>query len=211
MRFICYGVTLERLSDQQIETIRAWRNSDWVRPMMRYRDVISPEQQRAWFDGLDACRDWYFCTSTTDRPFGLFHVKGVDWSARSGEAGGFVGERDRIGGPEAARATLALMDFAFAVLELETLNATYRGDHHAIKTFNAGLGYEIRARDTDGFVAARVTADRYFRAARSYRMMAARRFGAGARLTSPDAWLANHLGARDSDVLRCHDFDLELD
>jgi hypothetical protein len=172
MHFVRFGVSLHRLESGDLEQVRGWRNSDWVRPYMRYRDLIGPEDQVRWFESLDPCCDWYFVARLEGLPFALFHVKCIDWARACGEAGGFVGDPGFLGRPEPARATLALMDFAFLVLRLESLEAQYSADLRQRVRFNTQLGYRIFRREQDGFVRASVTAEEYFACAATFRRAA---------------------------------------
>ena len=203
MRFVRFGITLERLQPAHLELVRLWRNSDWVRPYMRYRTMIQPDDQKSWFENLDPERDWYFCTAVAGRPLALFHVKGIDWEQASGEAGGFVANPGFIGRPEPALATLALMDFAFLVLRLDSLEAQYSAALRRVVRFNQQLGYRVFRREPEGFVRAQVAAERYFRCAAAFRKAAAALHGGGAELSAIDPWLARRLeqqaGSRQED------------
>ncbi len=185
MRYERFGISLERLAPAHLERVRGWRNHDWVRQRMRVREPIAAAAQTAWFAGLDPLRDWYFVADDGAGPFGLFHVKAIDWTRRCGEAGGFVGERSRLATPAAAAATLALMDFAFEVLALETLEAQYDAGVEALARFNTALGYQP-LRQEDGFVRVSVSAARHFACAAPARAAAARLHGDAARLLDPD-------------------------
>jgi len=172
MEFERFGITLARLESRHLEVVRQWRNGDWVRPLMRFQEVIEPWQQRRWFSRLEPAADWYFCVHVGALPFGLFHVKAIDWTTRTGEAGGFVGDPRFIGRPEPALATLALMDFAFSVLELHALEAQYRKSLPKVVRYNDQLGYQVFSEEAD-FVRARVTRERYFACAETFREAAA--------------------------------------
>ena len=208
MRFVRFGITLERLERTRLEVVRQWRNSDWVRPNMRYRAVVQPADQEPWFERLDPVNDWYFCALLEDLPFALFHVKDIEWTRSCGESGGFVGDPAFIGRPEPARATLALMDFAFLLLRLESLEAQYSPALPRVVRFNDQLGYEIFGVEADGFVRARVTADRYFSSAAAFRRAATARHGGAAVLSAADPWLARYLAERPARSLP--DFRLQL-
>jgi RimJ/RimL family protein N-acetyltransferase len=169
--------------------VRQWRNSDWVRPNMRYQAFVQPEEQRRWFEGLDRKCDWYFTARVKAVPFALFDVKGIDWTEGCGESGGFVGDPRFIGRPEPARATLALMDFTFQLLQLQSLQARYSSNLPRIVRFNEQLGYRIFREEDAGFVCARVSPERYFTCAASLRKAAATLHGNAAVLVSPDPWL----------------------
>jgi hypothetical protein len=141
-------------------------------------------------------------------PFALFHVRDIDALSRVGEAGGFVGEREFVGQPEAAQATLALMDFAFLVLQLKCLQAHYSPRMRKIALFNQQLGYQVDQLEADGFACALVTADRYFERAAAFRAAALRRHGPAAAIYDPDASLVPRL--KELECLKLASFELQL-
>lgn len=174
MQFYRYGICFERLEARYLEMIRQWRNQEAVRLRMQYREIISPEAQTAWFRKLDSHTEWYFVTLRHASPFGLFHIKAVNWEKKSGESGGFVGNPALIGGIEPGLAILALMDFAFFKLGLETLEAKYYPGYQEISMLNQQLGYEIFADESDGFVRAKVSVGRYLQTTEKLRQAAKR-------------------------------------
>ena len=209
MRFTRFGVTLERLGARDLELVRYWRNSDTVRPHMRYQRIISPEDQKVWFSGLNCLNDWYFTGKANAEPFGLFHIKNIDWTSRCGEAGGFAGYPELLGCPEPARAVLALMDFAFLVLQLDALEAQYKVNLSRIVMFNEQLGYERVHQDREGFVRARVLAEGYFDKAALVRKAASQLYGPGALLANTGAMPLKYAGERPQ---RCRDdFQLQIE
>ncbi len=193
MRFIRFGITLQRLEPDDLEMVRVWRNGPRVRPYMRYHELIQPEEQKQWFQSLDAERDWYFIARTGDIPFAVFDIKDIDWSAEYGEAGGFVGDSRYIGRPEPGQATLALMDFGFHLLGLKSLKARYSASLDRIVRLNDRLGYVITHQGADGFLYAQVTADRYLRWAAPLRKAAVTAHGSAALLISPTPWLMSRI------------------
>jgi RimJ/RimL family protein N-acetyltransferase len=182
MRFTRFGITLETLGAADLEMIRNWRNSDWVRPYMRHREVIEPEDQRKWFHALDLERNYYFVTRAGDRPFACLNIKSIDWKSLHGESGAFIGDPAFIGRPEPAQATLALMDFGFLVLRLESLQARYNRGLLRVVRFNQQLGYELKSEGDDGFLYAQITAARYLHCAAPLRKAAATISGTNAIL-----------------------------
>lgn len=208
MRFARFGVILERLTPTHLELVRRWRNSDWVRPYMRYRTMIEPADQEAWFANLDPECDWYFQTEAAGRPLALFHIKSIDWARARGEAGGFVADPEFIGRPEPALATLALMDLAFLVLRLDSLEAQYSSALPRLVRFNRQLGYRVFRREADGFLRAEVTAARYFACAAAFRKAAAVLHGRAADLSGIDPFVARRL-VQHPRLLR-PDFELNL-
>jgi hypothetical protein len=172
MRFFRYGVELERLERKHLETVRQWRNQERIRLCMQFQNEISPASQADWFNALHPNNDWYFLAHAGTIPFGLFHIKQVRWDGKTGEAGGFVGRPEWIGGAEAATAILALMDFAFFQLGLEFLEVTYRPNDSNLEALNRQLGYELLQQQENGFVRARVSAARFLAATKAVRKAA---------------------------------------
>jgi RimJ/RimL family protein N-acetyltransferase len=193
MRFTRFGISLERLRQEHLEFIRQWRNSDWVRPNMRYRKFIAPEDQVRWFKAMDQENNWYFVAYIGDLSFALFHIRDIDWKQERGEAGGFVGYPRFIGQPEPAETTLALMDFAFLVLQLKSLQAHYNAQQPRIAQFNQQLGYETEQVEADGFLRASVTAERYLEHAGAFRKAALALHGPSAILTDPPLSLSRRI------------------
>jgi RimJ/RimL family protein N-acetyltransferase len=175
MRFQRYGITLERLRWSHLDAVRRWRNDDRVRSRMRIQDIITPESHLSWFRSLHQRNDWYFLARAGNDVLGVFDIRNIDWESRSGEAGAFVSTPEFIGSPDCALAILALMDFGFFILRLETLEAKYHPSFREVEALNVKLGYEVCGVDGDGFVKAKVTASRYLASMGSLRLHAGRR------------------------------------
>jgi len=193
MRFTRFGITLEKLQHEHLERVRHWRNSDLVLPYMRYRKVIQPEDQVRWFEAMDPAKNWYFVAHLRNVPFALFHIRDIEWTQAYGESGGFVGEPGFLGRPEAARATLAVMDFAFFLLQLRSLQAHYNPRLPGIARFNEQLGYQIVGQEADGFWSASVTSERYLKCASVFRQAALSLHGPSAILGDADSSLSDRV------------------
>ena len=202
MRYLRYGIELERLETRHLDLVRQWRNQESVRLRMQYKEEISPAAQAKWFNTLDIHNDWYFVAVAKQITFGLFHVKKVRWERKTGEAGGFVGNPKWIGGVQAGMAILALMDFAFFKLGLELLEATYRPDCREIETLNLQLGYEVLQHQSNGFVRAQVNCERFLAATKEPRRAAEQVWGNEERLTDADPWLVEHVRSVSSSLVK---------
>ena len=172
MIFNCYGIQLHRLEQADLHHVWQWRNCPFVREKMQYQKEISWEKQQNWFKSLSPVCDWYFIGFDGGSPLGVFHLKAIDWLAKTGEAGAFVSSPELLGRPEVGMAILALMDFAFLHLQLTSLEAKYHPDFISIANLNQQLGYEIFTTYDDGFVRARVNKEGYFQVAKKLRQAA---------------------------------------
>jgi len=91
MKFFKYGITLERLREEDIELVRQWRNSDPVRMNMKYREIISPEKQREWFNSINNVNFHYVIIQYQGEKIGLLNDKNIDWENLTSETGIFIG------------------------------------------------------------------------------------------------------------------------
>lgn len=137
---IIFGcVRLKKISVEDIELVRLWRNLDRIRNTMVYKDIITPEQQLRWFNNLSQDSDFYFLIIFNDDPIGLVNLKNVNKS--SAEAGVFIGEESFDGMGYAFVAVFLINYFAFNILHLEKLVATILDENKSAIRFNKSLGY----------------------------------------------------------------------
>jgi len=142
MQIETYGIVLERLTERDIEMVRAWRNSSDIAQFMVYREHIMPEMQQQWFATRDPERDFHFIVRYGGEACGLADVKAIDWEQKSFVAGLFLlppyWDTD-LG----MRAAYAITDFAFFDLDLEVgFCQVLRTNPRALR-LNQSLGYRI--------------------------------------------------------------------
>ena len=143
MKFSKFGITLERLKEEDIELVRQWRNSDPVRMNMNYREIITPEMQREWFRSVSNETFHYVVIQYQGEKIGLLNDKNIDWPARSSETGIFIGR------PEFYH---TFVPYLVSVAGIETLFLfagwkkqyahVLRSNANAIR-FNLELGYRL--------------------------------------------------------------------
>lgn len=152
MRVEKYGVVLDRLTEDDIEMVRQWRNSPAIAQFMVYRDHITPEMQSKWFASLDPERDLHFIVRHGGDACGLADIKSIDWDQRTFVGGVFLIPKywDTDLG---MRVAYAINDFAFFDLDLNFgLGRVLRTNERALR-FNLSLGYRIlNAGDGDSMV-----------------------------------------------------------
>ena len=144
-----YGVVLERLELADIELVREWRNSDLVRPFMHYQGVISSQMQINWFNSLNPSTNLYFIIIKDGIKIGLINLKDIKHNLKTAEAGIFIGVGDFLNTNIPVLATIALMEFAFEILGLESLKAKMATANTKVIEFNRNLGYIREEYQTD--------------------------------------------------------------
>ena len=163
MKITRYGIELEKLRFEDLETVRHWRNSPFVRDSMEFQEKITPGLHAEWFKKIDNPNNFYFVISLGGQKIGIVNTKNIDWSRKTGEAGMFVGDPDYRNSISPVLAVLVMMDFMFLFFGLETLYAKIRCDHQHNIEFNKRLGYQrLEGEERKDFPVYRVTRERYF-------------------------------------------------
>jgi len=143
MKLFKYGITLERLKQEDIELVRRWRNSDPVRLNMEYRDIISPEQQIAWFKSVDNLQNNYLMIHYKGEKIGLLNDKNVNWDDRTSESGLFLGRTEFYATFVPYLVSVAGIEATFYFLNWKKQFAhILRSNSNAIR-YNTQLGYRL--------------------------------------------------------------------
>ena len=132
-----YGISLQSITENDLETIRQWRNDESVLKHMLYQKKITKQEQIIWFNNLDKKRNFYFIYNNQ----GVIHLKNIDWTRKEAEAGIFTPRQEHSFTNIAAIVTL--MDFAFDALCMNQLHAKVNKSSITNLTMNIQLGYQI--------------------------------------------------------------------
>ncbi len=143
MKFYKYGITLERLKEEDIELVRQWRNSDPVRLNMKYREIITPEQQKAWFRSIDNLNFHYVIIQYQGEKIGLLNDKNIDWQNLTSETGIFIGRPEFYHTFVPYLVSIAGIETFFYLIGWKKQYAhILRSNANAIQ-YNLGLGYRL--------------------------------------------------------------------
>lgn len=143
MKIEGYGITLERLTLDKIELLRNWRNDPKIQQYMEYRDYITPEMQRNWFDRINNERNYYFIINCDEKDIGLVNLKDIDYERKCAEPGIFIYEDEYLNGDTGIRVALLNTDFAFEALNLDFLYGHVLKNNRRAIRFNSVFGYEL--------------------------------------------------------------------
>lgn len=139
-----YGITIQRLSEEDIELVRYWRNQPEIRQRMAYRGHITSEMQKQWFDSINNKYNYYFVIIYEGRKIGLINTKSVNMQDKYGEGGIFIWEQELWNSYVPSLASLALLEFTFKVLDFSNKSfiQILRNNPAAIK-YNKAIGYVL--------------------------------------------------------------------
>jgi UDP-4-amino-4,6-dideoxy-N-acetyl-beta-L-altrosamine N-acetyltransferase len=163
-----YDLTFSRLTVNDIELVRNWRNSELINQWMIYRDTITAGQQLEWFNKLDNDTNYYFVVMHKHTSIGLMNIKDIDLQKKSGEPGGFVVEQQYLGTIIPALCLLMLFDFAFFTLGLDELRGKVLQANTSSMKCNLELGGVVSTTE-NGVCRILHTRDAYIKASNKYR------------------------------------------
>lgn len=137
-----FGVCLEPLTLETAMLVREWRNSPKVSHFMDFKAKISKDQQKLWFESTVLSKNDYFAIIKDLIPIGLIHLDRFDTKNKSAYAGLFIGNEEFEGTGIAFKASLALLEYAFEELKLETIFAKVHKENIVAIAYNKNLGFE---------------------------------------------------------------------
>lgn len=115
-----YGITLCRLTEDKIELVRRWRNESKISQYMVSRAYITAEMQKKWFLKINNHQNYYFLIVVRGKEVGLVNIRNISQNIE-GESGIFIWDDDFLGKQISYRSLLALHDFAFNELHLQSI------------------------------------------------------------------------------------------
>lgn len=146
-----YGVTYHRVGAKDLETLRYWRNQEFIRNTMQFKEYITPVMQQAWFEKINNKFNYYFIIEHEGKKIGLINCKDTEPDTRVAEGGIFIWEKNYWGTPVPALASLTLLQAVFEVFKTgEASIATVACDNKRALEFNLMLGYSIKDTTPDG-------------------------------------------------------------
>lgn len=143
MRLKKYGITLNRLKEEDIERVRQWRNSPRIRQYMEFREEISPEQQKEWFSSVNNFNNFYFIIEYQQKKIGLINTSKVNWEALSSEGGIFLWDEGYYETFVPVWASLCVLETTLFVFNARKSFIKTLRDNERAKKLNIHLGYEL--------------------------------------------------------------------
>ncbi len=159
-----YGLKYTRVTEQDLELIRYWRNKDFIRDTMQFKEYITAEMQQKWFKKINNKYNYYFIIEANNQKIGLINYKDPAPNTKTAEGGIFIWEQDYWGTPIPVFASLTLLECMYEILNLgDNSMVTVAKNNKRALTFNKMLGYEIYEEyQNESFYKLILTKERYF-------------------------------------------------
>ncbi len=137
-----YGITLKRLKEEDIELVRQKRNSANIRNTMAYREEITPEMQKKWFNSINNKYNGYFVIIHEGKKIGLINGKNIDFEKRTCEGGIFIWDEHYIKSVIPALASIMMNDWTFLIINFNAIYAKVLTENKDALTYDKLMGYE---------------------------------------------------------------------
>lgn len=146
-----YGVFLHRLKHKDIEMVRLWRTKPEIVANMEYRGEITPEMQETWFQKVNNDHNFFFISHCKGIPVGLVNLKDYDEDEKNAEGGEFIGEPEKTDLFFGLRAALAMYDYGFEYLGLETITIHVLRDNPGAIRLNLMMGFVLQQDEIENY------------------------------------------------------------
>jgi len=137
-----YNIRFTRLSEDDIELVRKWRNHPSIKKYMVYREYISPEMQEAWFRSVNNNDNLYFIIEYKGKKIGLINGKDINWEEKSMETGIFIWDRYYRKTHIPTLCTIIFAELGVAIWGLKPRATILRSNERALK-YNKMLGFKV--------------------------------------------------------------------
>ena len=141
MKITRYGVTLERLQQEQTELVRQWRNDQKISRFMFYKGEITKDMQQEWYDSIDNEQNFFFLIHLKNIPVGLINISSIDWENKTAYTGLYIYDDKFLATDTPVMASLAMLDVFFLLFDIQSVYAKVKGNNKAAHNYNSSLGF----------------------------------------------------------------------
>jgi len=138
-----YGITLSRLTEDDIELVRVHRNSDEIRLHMFYQEMITPEMQVKWFQSINNIFNHYFIIEHQHKKIGMVFSKNDDYEERTTEAGIFIWDKHYLNSYIPVIASYLFTDLGFRFREMKKIVVELRLTNTQAINYVKEFGYRL--------------------------------------------------------------------
>lgn len=139
------------------------RNSEIVKRNMFFRQEITPEMQKKWFDSINNKYNGYYIIIYNEKRIGLIHGKDVDFEKRTCEGGIFIWDAEYLNSIVSSLASIIMNDWTFYLGNFKAIYAKVLKENKIALAYNKLQGYEScePQNDNDGVEWLKLTKENY--------------------------------------------------
>lgn len=141
-RIEAYGITLRKVTMDDIEMVRVWRNDRKISEHMISNIEITPMMQKEWFNGITARNEIHFMINYNSEDIGLISIKSINYEERSFEPAIYIAKDVLQNSHVPFLATMCLGDFVYNNLGLNKPKVLISDDNHKAIRYNKFFGFK---------------------------------------------------------------------
>jgi RimJ/RimL family protein N-acetyltransferase len=128
------------MQEEDIEIVREWRNSDFVRLNMVNQEIITPESQIQWWNRIKALKtEWHFIILTKDLPVGVCNLKLHD--TKSVIFGIYLAQKKFLKTGISIKAEFLTIEYAFNELNMDEIIVSVLEENQHIINMHKKFGF----------------------------------------------------------------------
>lgn len=129
-----------RLKEEYLEMVREWRMRPDITRGMYTDPVISPEDQKNWFNRVSADpTQMYWVVYEDDRPIGLASLININKRFKSCESGVYLAEKHEL--DTVMQNTAVFLHVAFDILELNRIESRIMSNNKKVVRYHELQGW----------------------------------------------------------------------
>lgn len=143
MIYTRYGIGFHLMRENDIETVRQWRNNPVVSENYEFREYITPEMQQNWFQTVNNIHNLYTLIQYKNEKIGVINLKNIDWDKKTCEGGIFIPDPAYHKSGLAAVISYITTEIIFRMFEWNVGYAHVLKENIPVQQFVKSLGYEL--------------------------------------------------------------------
>jgi RimJ/RimL family protein N-acetyltransferase len=138
-----YGIGFHLLKEDDLEMVRQWRNDPVVANNYEFRDHITPQMQKEWFERINNINNLYTVIEYNNEKIGVINIKNIDWEKRVCEGGIFLPDVKYHNSGLPAIISYITTEIIFLMFEWNIGYAHVLKENKSVQQFVKLLGYEL--------------------------------------------------------------------
>ncbi len=143
MYYSRFGIKFHLLKEHGLEMVRQWRNDPVVANNYEFRDHITPEMQRQWFQSVNNIHNLYTIIEYQGEKLGVINIKNIDWEKKTCEGGIFIPYPKFHQSFLPAIVSFITTEIIFMVFDWNVSYAHVLKDNKSVQGFVKMLGYVL--------------------------------------------------------------------
>lgn len=143
MQYRRYNIRISLMKETDIEMVRNWRNDPVVVKNYAYKEYITPEMQRKWFESINNIHNLYTIIEYRGEKIGVINMKNIDWERKTFEGGIFIPYEKYHFTMLPAIISFITTEIPFIMLDWNVGYAHVLKENKATQSFIKMLGYQL--------------------------------------------------------------------